>query len=85
MIPETLTDNGPIDRNFRAVDDTGRALGYRLDTAEATLAYVRTGTGDPETVVTAPVGTIFLRTDGGAASTLYIKESGAGNTGWVSV
>jgi hypothetical protein len=41
------------------------------------------GTGTPEGVVTAPVGSLFTRTDGGAATTLYVKETGAGNTGWV--
>lgn len=48
-----------------------------------TAAVIRSGTGTPEAVVTAPVGSMFLRTDGGAGTTLYIKESGAGNTGWV--
>jgi len=42
------------------------------------------GTGSPETVVTATVGSMFLRTDGGASTTLYIKESGTGNTGWIA-
>ena len=41
------------------------------------------GTGTPEAARTAPVGSLFLRTDGGASTTLYVKESGAGNTGWV--
>lgn len=40
------------------------------------------GTGTPEGVVTAGVGSIFLRTDGGAGTTLYVKQSGTGNTGW---
>lgn len=44
----------------------------------------RCGSGSPETVVTAPVGSLFTRTDGGAGTTLYVKESGAGNTGWVA-
>ena len=44
----------------------------------------RTGAGTPEGVVTAPVGSLFTRTDGGANTTLYVKESGAGNTGWVA-
>ncbi len=43
-----------------------------------------TGTGSPESVVTAAVGSIFHRTDGGASTTLYVKESGSGNTGWVA-
>lgn len=49
-----------------------------------TSTTIRSGTGAPEGVVTAPVGTLFLRTDGGAGSTFYVKESGAGNTGWVA-
>ena len=43
------------------------------------------GAGSPEGVVTAPVGAIYQRTDGGASSTLYVKESGFGNTGWRAV
>jgi len=43
-----------------------------------------TGTGDPEGAVTASVGSTFHRTDGGASTTLYVKESGTGNTGWVA-
>lgn len=43
----------------------------------------RTGTGTPEGSLTAPVGSLYSRTDGGAGTTLYVKESGTGNTGWV--
>ncbi len=43
------------------------------------------GTGTPEGAVTASVGALYLRTDGGSGTTLYTKESGAGNTGWVTV
>ena len=42
------------------------------------------GAGTPEGVVTANVGSFFSRTDGGAATTWYVKESGTGNTGWVA-
>jgi hypothetical protein len=44
----------------------------------------RWGEGTPEGNVTAPVGTAYLREDGGAGTTLYIKESGTGNTGWAA-
>lgn len=40
------------------------------------------GTGSPEGATTAPVGSFFLRRDGGAGTCAYIKESGSGNTGW---
>lgn len=42
------------------------------------------GAGSPEGTVTANVGSLYTRTNGGAGTTLYVKESGAGNTGWVA-
>lgn len=42
------------------------------------------GAGTPEGVVTAPVGSLYTRTDGAAATTLYVKETGAAATGWVA-
>ncbi len=52
-----------------------------IDTLQA---LVVSGSGTPEAAVTAVVGTLYLRTNGGANTTLYIKESGVGNTGWVA-
>lgn len=54
---------------------------YYIGTANA---FWSSGTGTPEAVVTAPVGSLFTRTDGGGSTTLYVKESGTGNTGWVA-
>lgn len=48
-------------------------------------ATITAGTGSPESAVTANVGSLFLRTDGGEDTTLYVKESGTGNTGWVPI
>lgn len=42
------------------------------------------GPGSPEGVVSAAVGSTFRRTDGGAGSSFYVKESGTGKTGWVA-
>ena len=45
---------------------------------------ITTGTGTPEGVVTAPVGSRYTRTDGDTLGDIeYVKLSGAGNTGWV--
>lgn len=47
--------------------------------------FIRWGTGSPEGAATAKVGSMFLRTDGGANTTLYIKESGDNTVnGWVA-
>lgn len=43
-----------------------------------------TGSGTPESSVTAPVGSLYTDIAGGASTTLYVKESGTGNTGWVA-
>lgn len=42
------------------------------------------GSGSPEGVVTAPPGSFHSNTTGGAGTTLYVKETGTGNTGWVA-
>jgi len=38
--------------------------------------------GDPEGALTAEVGSVALRRDGSSGATMYVKESGSGNTGW---
>ena len=69
------------------VDGNGRPNRELIDWMEEFLRSQQaflTGEGDPEGSVTAPVGYLYLRSDGGASTTLYIKESGTGNTGWVA-
>lgn len=46
--------------------------------------YNIVGTGSPESAQSGGVGSLFYRRDGGAATSLYVKESGTGNTGWVA-
>lgn len=76
--------------NSRAVEPTAVVDGGTggITAAEARtnigLGHVHTGAGSPEGVLTAAVGSLYSRTDGGASTTLYVKESGAGNTGWVA-
>ena len=71
-----------------------QVLGFDRSNAAATFAGAvsvsgtaatwTSGTGSPESVKTAPVGSLYTRTDGGASTTLYVKESGASNTGWIA-
>ena len=53
-------------------------------TGKGTGPMWTTGTGSPEGVVIAPVGSFYSRSDGGAGTSFYVKESGTGNTGWVA-
>lgn len=45
---------------------------------------VKIGHGSPEGIVTASPGVLYLNQNGGANTTLYVKQAGAGNTGWVA-
>lgn len=67
-----IADGDGIQRNFEKV---AALLGVLND-------QIKFGEGDPENVVTAPVGTLYLRTDGGAGTTLYVKEANTDDTGW---
>lgn len=45
---------------------------------------VSQGSGSPEGAVTAPPGSIWLRTDAANWDSLWVKRSGSGNTGWIA-
>lgn len=57
-------------------------IGFNASTSGPTM---RSGTGSPEGVLTATVGSMFLRTDGGIDTATYLKATGTGNTGWVPI
>jgi hypothetical protein len=44
----------------------------------------KSGAGSPEGVVTAPIGSLYSNTTGSTSTTLYVKTSGTGNTGWTA-
>lgn len=45
---------------------------------------IKRGTGSPEGKVTAVIGTLYVNSSGGVSTTLYVKTSGSGNTGWTA-
>lgn len=51
----------------------------------ASLPTITTGANSPNGVIAGVVGDLRTRTNGGAVTTLYVKESGAGTTaGWIA-
>ena len=79
--------------DVKVADDSGWAelfVGSIIPTSGSiTMGFggqrVAVGDGAPEGAVAAAVGSLWLRKDGGAGTTLYIKETGAAtNTGWVA-
>jgi hypothetical protein len=45
---------------------------------------ITSGDGSPEGVISGIKGSFYMRTDGGAGTTMYVKESGTDATGWVA-
>lgn len=98
VIRSNNADRWMIDANgtLRPVTDNARDIGYnggrvkdlhiagKIYNNVAQTVFVMVGSGSPEGVVTASPGAEYRRTDGGVGTTLYIKESGTGNTGWVA-
>lgn len=55
-------------------------------TLGTTGGRICSGTGSPESSVTGWIGDVYLRRDGSAGTSVYVKESGSGtNTGWVAL
>ena len=46
---------------------------------------IYSGFGTPESKVSAGIGSVYLRKDGSTGTTIYKKESGTGDTGWVAI
>lgn len=70
-LPSPLVRDPATQQNFDAIK---RKL--------AVLDVFHLVTGDPNGQVTAPVGHVALRADGGAGTTLYVKEVGVDDNGW---
>lgn len=83
---ETVTVTGGGGTTSLTVTRGGGAEAYPTGTwlSGAHDANILAGHGTPEGVVTAGIGSLFLRFDGGATTTLYVKTSGSGNTGWTA-
>jgi hypothetical protein len=43
------------------------------------------GIGTPEGALSAGIGSLYMRADGGSGTSVYIKESGTGATGWTAL
>ena len=64
------------------------ASGVTAGTAPMTYNFNKAamywGQGSPEGVQSAVAGSLYINYNGGAGTTLYVKESGIGSTGWIA-
>lgn len=61
--------------------------GYLVVTNSVTnnFFFLMVGNGSPEGNVSAPYGSLYVRTDAGAGARLWVKDTPGGNTGWKAV
>lgn len=96
---KTLTINGNLEAGEYAIfSGTGTIAGTpkirikdptwfsgtETDNLYPSNPYTTWGSASPESAITAPVGSVYLRTTAGSGTTAYYKESGTGNTGWIA-
>lgn len=69
---------------YKVFFSAARGISIGAPNIDSLNCFIISGNGTPEAAVAAPVGSLFLRANGGAGTSLYVKEGGGtGNTGWV--
>jgi hypothetical protein len=58
---------------------------YENVAGDGETVRVYRGYGTPLNVVSAGIGSLYMRLDGGAGTTIYEKESGTDASGWVAL
>lgn len=73
-------------KTTEGVAELNRMIKFLFQNIPSDGAFVRVyqGYGSPESSVVAGVGSIYQRLDGGANTSIYVKESGTGATGWTA-
>lgn len=86
--PPTRPPEGRPTADFwRSLLDSIYQIWQRLNRTQLTIgeSTIYTGAGSPENNQIGSVGDLWLRTDGGSNTTLYVKESGDDtDTGWIA-
>lgn len=59
-------------------------LNRLVATLNLLLTRIVEGEGDPDNVVTADKGAIYMRTDGTPGTLLYMKTTDGDDTGWIA-
>lgn len=72
--------------NREGINEINRMLKqlYENSVGDGDTVRVFKGYGSPENTITASIGSLYQRLDGSTSTTLYVKTSGSGATGWTS-
>jgi hypothetical protein len=67
-----------------SITSAGKQPNYWITEGNIYAPLKLKGSGSPEGVLAANVGTTYIDLNGGVGSTFYVKETGTGNTGWAA-
>ena len=73
-------------KTSEGVAEINRMLKFLHDaiSGDGVSQKVYNGVGSPEGVVVAQPGSIYMNLSGGAGTSVYVKETGSGSSGWVA-
>lgn len=77
-----VADKATLKKTLSVSGNTAMANVIVSGSATLNGLFIKSGAGSPEGVVVANVASLYLRTDGGANTCFYVKETGSANTGW---
>ena len=82
--PTVWNDDGPPDILASKLNKIETGIAEAHEKLQIDGPKIYSGSGSPEGVVTAVIGSLYSRTDGGGVA-LYAKQTGTGNTGWFAL
>ena len=80
---ELTTESVKTSQGISVLNDMLKKL-FDVVAGDGENVRVFNGYGSPENVIKANIGSLYLRKDGGAGTSVYVKESGTGSAGWVA-
>lgn len=76
FIQWTDKDGIPTQRAAEFIEEITRQVNFNT---------VESGSGSPEGIISAEPNKLYMDTSGTTGNIMYVKKTGAGNTGWVLV
>ena len=80
-----MTVNKPYNFTSNTLAQSAQANSNFDTIYSAFNSIVLYGSGSPEGVVTASIGTLYEDQNAGGTGLVYVKKTGSGNTGWETV
>lgn len=82
MLEGTATFGGLVSILWNKSNTTGSNLKHWFDRGNNRYLEISDSYLTPESNVSSGIGSLFINTNGGPGTTLFVKQAGTGNSGW---